>query len=235
MLLGQGLDVELDANKAGSVKVTLEGPIAVRKKVKNPPPIYPDEALADSSQGTVRIWLVVSKDGAVTSAKVDSSSGQKLLDNAALDAVKSWAFAKAEVVDTGYATFRYSIGSGLLDVGTGLPDVIDISAPALELGDKPQTLIAVAKVTTEIRKKSSVEIKSKTKLDYPDKAKEARESGTVTVRAYLKAKGDIIRVEVVSSSGSETLDKAAADCVKSWKFYTKSEATVEVDFIFELQ
>ncbi len=240
LLFAQGISldqgIELEASQAGGVKVVVEGAPAVRKKLKNPKPEYPEKALKDSVQGSVRIWFVVNKSGKVSKSRVDSSSGHKVLDKAALAAVKGWVFASANVVDTGYALFTYYIGSDLPQAGTIKTGGLQIGPPSLsDLSNEPTTAAAVTKITTKIRKKPSVKIKSKTKIKYPDEAKQAKESGTVTLRIRLKPKGEIAGIDVVSSSGSKALDQAGLDCVKNWKFYSKSEAAVEVDFLFELK
>jgi periplasmic protein TonB len=58
-----------------------------------PPPEYPYEALRSRYQGTVIIELTVDPSGVVTSAKLQTSSGFGLLDEAALKVVKKrWRF-----------------------------------------------------------------------------------------------------------------------------------------------
>lgn len=229
------LSVELDAQKAGTVKVTLEGSVALRKKVKNPSPEYPREALDNLVQGTVKVRLVVSKAGAVTVAKVDSSSGSKVLDNAAVACARSWVFGKADVVDTGTIAFQFVVGSQLPEAGGVYTGGLKAPTPEIQLGDKPPMPPAIAQVTTKVRKPSGVEIKDKQDLPYPKSAKENWESGTTTLRVYLKAKGIVDRVEVVASSGSVALDNAAIANIKSWRYYTEKEEVFEVDYIFELK
>jgi protein TonB len=58
-----------------------------------PPPDYPGMAQRNRYQGTVTVELMVDETGAVTSAKVQKSSGFPMLDEAALKVVKSrWRF-----------------------------------------------------------------------------------------------------------------------------------------------
>jgi len=224
-----------EAKRTGFVKVGLRGPLAVRKKVKNPPPEYPKEALDDSVQGTVRVQVIVSKAGTVTGAKIDTSSGSKLLDNAALACVKSWVFGRADVVDTGLVVFQFVIGSQLPQAGEIYTGGLQAPTPDINIGEAPRPLPAIAKVTTKVRKPAGVEIREKQELSYPKSAKEKWESGTVTLRVYLKKNGVLDRVEVVSSSGKEQLDNAAVNNVKSWRYYTEKEEVFEVDYIFELK
>ena len=58
-----------------------------------PPPSYPGVALRNRYQGTVIIELLVDPSGAVTSVKVQKTSGFTVLDDAALQVVKNrWRF-----------------------------------------------------------------------------------------------------------------------------------------------
>ncbi|MEO0179714.1 MAG: TonB family protein [candidate division WOR-3 bacterium] len=221
--------------KSGFVKVALEGPVAIRKKIKSPSTEYPKEALDKSVQGTVRVQVVVSKSGTVAQAKIDSSSGSKLLDDAAIECAKGWVFAKAEVIDTGFISFQFTIGSQLPSAGGIYTGGLQTPTPELDISGKPKKTPAIAQVTTKIRKPSGVEIKEKPNLDYPKAAKENWEAGTATLRVYLKKKGVVDRVEVVVSSGSQTLDNAAVSNVKSWRYYTEKDEVFEVDYIFELK
>lgn len=59
---------------------------------KNPHPHYPDIARRRNAQGTVVILALVNEKGRVEEARVETSSGHVLLDNAAITAVTSWEF-----------------------------------------------------------------------------------------------------------------------------------------------
>ena len=56
---------------------------------------YPNRAIQEEMQGTVHLSLLVSKKGKVIKAKIDSSSGHKLLDNAAMMNSKKLLFSPA--------------------------------------------------------------------------------------------------------------------------------------------
>lgn len=58
----------------------------------NPPPKYPRVAKRRGYQGTVVLSVFVSEDGRVENLWVYTSSGYRLLDNAAIKAVKKWTF-----------------------------------------------------------------------------------------------------------------------------------------------
>jgi periplasmic protein TonB len=63
--------------------------------LKNPPPEYPNSARKRNQQGTVMLYVLVSKEGAPISIKVEKSSGHASLDESALRAVKEWKFIPA--------------------------------------------------------------------------------------------------------------------------------------------
>lgn len=60
---------------------------------KNPPPDYPRIALRRRLQGWVLVHVHVDAQGGVVHCSVKKSSGHKLLDKAALNAVRAWKFA----------------------------------------------------------------------------------------------------------------------------------------------
>ncbi len=59
---------------------------------RNPPPVYPVAARRRGYEGTVVLEVLVSALGTVDDLRVFRSSGFKLLDQAAMRAVKSWLF-----------------------------------------------------------------------------------------------------------------------------------------------
>lgn len=60
-----------------------------------PTPEYPQDALMNEEQGTVRLRLDVGSDGRVTDAKVEKSSGSRNLDRATVNAYKKCVFGAA--------------------------------------------------------------------------------------------------------------------------------------------
>jgi len=53
--------------------------------------------------------------------------------------------------------------------------------------------------------------------------------GTVGVRALVLADGTVSRVEITGSSGSEALDRAAAETVRAWRFAPATRDAVPID------
>jgi len=60
-----------------------------------PPPRYPTVARERGLEGVVLLSVLVRPDGRVEEARVASSSGTSVLDDAALAAVRTWVFAPA--------------------------------------------------------------------------------------------------------------------------------------------
>jgi periplasmic protein TonB len=72
------------------------GPTQGPGLVGGPTPVYPKDALDEGLEGTVSLAVAVAGDGSVTKVTVAKSSGHRLLDEAALRALKrGWAFQPA--------------------------------------------------------------------------------------------------------------------------------------------
>ncbi|MCD2340766.1 energy transducer TonB [Ideonella azotifigens] len=61
----------------------------------NPLPVYPEAAREDGLEGRVAMWVEVQADGLVGEVRWAQTSGTRLLDQAARDAVRRWRFAPA--------------------------------------------------------------------------------------------------------------------------------------------
>jgi protein TonB len=64
-------------------------------KIKDVPPLYPEQALAAKVQGVVLVEVSIDASGRVADARVLRSI--PLLDQAALDAVRQWEFEPTHV------------------------------------------------------------------------------------------------------------------------------------------
>jgi len=58
----------------------------------NTPPVYPGLARKRGQEGTVVLQVLVNREGSVDDLKIETSSGFRLLDRAALVSVKKWSF-----------------------------------------------------------------------------------------------------------------------------------------------
>jgi periplasmic protein TonB len=86
-----GTDSQSNAIASGADIV----PASIDKKVRNKPPLYPDEAVRLGQQGAVIVLIHVTPNGVAGGADILQSSGSALLDQSALDAVMTWRFLPA--------------------------------------------------------------------------------------------------------------------------------------------
>jgi serine/threonine-protein kinase len=68
---------------------------AAPRLIRRTAPIYPQAALAAGLKGRVTLWIFIDKTGFVSGAKVLNSSGEPLLDSAAIRTVLHWKYAPA--------------------------------------------------------------------------------------------------------------------------------------------
>jgi protein TonB len=66
------------------------------KPIETRPPVYPPRCLRLGIEGTVRVRVLVGEDGRPQEVTVGESSGESALDNAAMDAVRTWRFEPAK-------------------------------------------------------------------------------------------------------------------------------------------
>lgn len=68
---------------------------ATPQPLSTPAPRYPPQALRMGAGGTVRVKVIVAADGSVERQELTTSSGNRYLDRAALEAVRRWRFQPA--------------------------------------------------------------------------------------------------------------------------------------------
>jgi len=73
----------------------LVGPSYDAAYLSNPVPKYPAAARRLKLQGTATVRVLVSAEGRPRSVTLSKSSGTKILDEAALEAVQQWSFVPA--------------------------------------------------------------------------------------------------------------------------------------------
>lgn len=71
------------------------GDTAIPRYADNAPPVYPSQARRNGMEGAVILSVEVLPDGAVGDLRVKRTSGHPILDNAAIEAVKTWRFLPA--------------------------------------------------------------------------------------------------------------------------------------------
>lgn len=68
------------------------GPTEPPRAVRTPPPTYPDALGCQGIGGRVDLRLTIGTDGRISRVALQRSSGQPILDKAAMDAVRAWEF-----------------------------------------------------------------------------------------------------------------------------------------------
>ena len=91
------------ATESGKANLPVVGPSYDAAYLSNPPPPYPVAARRLKMQGTVTVRVMVSADGRPTSVTLQNGSGVRILDEAALEAVRHWSFVAARRGDQAIA------------------------------------------------------------------------------------------------------------------------------------
>ena len=76
--------------------------------ISTPQPKYPVEALRNGQSGTVQVEFTVGTNGAVTAARVVSSSPPRVFNSETLAAVKRWRFQPVGSPVTSRRTISFS-------------------------------------------------------------------------------------------------------------------------------
>lgn len=69
------------------------------RSLQNPSPLYPADAVRRGIEGVVTLRVTIGANGLVKSVEIARSSGHRILDNSALDAVRNWEFDPASRED----------------------------------------------------------------------------------------------------------------------------------------
>ena len=83
------------AGRPTVAELPVEPPRSDAAYLDNPPPVYPRLLLRRGAEGTVLVRAQVQDDGHCSQVLLKESSGFRLLDDAALAAVKDWRFVPA--------------------------------------------------------------------------------------------------------------------------------------------
>jgi TonB family protein len=102
------------------------GPAKPASIITRMPPRYPPQAVRQGHEGTVTLQLAVSASGQLSDVDVDTTSGYRELDKAAVDSVLSWRFLPATRGGIGEASrFRVPVTFSL----NRIPAVHGVDAP----------------------------------------------------------------------------------------------------------
>lgn len=166
-----------------------EGPPVHSSGLPNSTCEYPEAALQVKAEGTVLVGFVAMTDGTFRSVSVLTSSGNADLDKAALDCASRWRFDPKSNADKLWIAAQGAyIGWKI----SGWP------------GGKPQGL--------------RIGIPHNCVQNYPDRALRNHVVGTTTVRFRITDEGRVRDPQILQSSGSPDLDRAALYCASAWRY-----------------
>ncbi len=189
-------------------------------------PDYPAAALPDKLQGQVIVRVVVDEDGDVESTEV--ISGNPVLAQAAVDAVKQWKFkpfirngqpVKAAIkfpfdfappVDAKSGSNQADVPNANFQQKAAATLATKTKPDDQDLDPVPPGTVRVPQVVTQgmvVRRVSP---------DYPPGAKAMRLQGAVILAAIISKDGTIKDLHVIS--GHPMLAQAALDAVKQWRY-----------------
>jgi len=89
--------------ESGRADLPAIGPSYEAAYLNNPAPPYPTAARRLKLQGTATVRVMVSADGRPTSVTLEKGSGARILDEAAVEAVRHWSFVPARRGDKAIA------------------------------------------------------------------------------------------------------------------------------------
>jgi len=187
-------------NKGASKQENQASRDAPPKAISTPDPPYPEEARKKGIEGKVTLLIVIDAKGKVSQAK--ALSGPKELIPASLTSVKMWQFeppASAPVTKT-------------VEIEYGFPK--ECPGPISEMGevmgngrllDKNGRLVVV------------VDDEYFHNPPYPETERKAGVAGNMILSITLGPDGHVKEIHAAKSL-SPTLDGAAIDAVRSWRF-----------------
>ena len=155
------------------------------------PPVYPAEALKEGVVGTTVLVVDVDAEGGVSGLKIDRSSGDPRLDSAALEAASRWKFKP------GIKGGKPIAGQVRVPVQFAMHEP---SQPEADAGERPAQIIAAQPPK------------------YPKAAAENRVEGRVMLIVDIAADGSVTGATVDRSAGDASLDAAALEAVRQWRF-----------------
>jgi TonB family protein len=185
--------------------------IAMGNLIEVVTPQYPDEARQQHSTGKVVLQILIDNEGKVKDASV--LTGDALLSNAALTAVKQWKFRP------------YLLKDEHVEVETTA--TVEYTAdPPFVITPKPFQGPRKVRVSQGVLEKSIVR---RVEPQYPSEAKANHIQGDVLIDATIDTKGNIARLNVIK--GDPVLAKAAVEAVRQWKYtpYSIQGDPVEVE------
>jgi TonB family protein len=179
-----------------------------------PKPTFPASALQKGSEGSVKLQVVLAKDGGVTGTTVLRSSGDSVLDAVAKQAVSKWRMKSSAIKPS--------------DLTKGREIIVEFKQEALLAAAYPDR-----KAYFESWEKTDIWMSAPFPA-YPLSVRRLYHTGRVFVKATIGGDGRVARVQVLQSSGHSDLDELAVKAVCLWrahKQFSGKQYTIPIDFV----
>jgi TonB family protein len=171
--------------------------------LKSPQPKFPQTALKNYLEGSVRLRVLLAEDGSVRDTRVIKSSGIPILDRAAQEAVLQWKMKPTAIKSA--------------DVSKGRDEIIEFKQEAPVAAVYPDRVAYVGTTQHNVVPTFSKLWMFAPFPSYPVEARQYHEQGTAFVGLIIGKNGDTENIQLVRSSGFRVLDQAALRAVALWR------------------
>jgi TonB family protein len=170
-----------------------------------PKPKFPTNALQKGAEGSVKLRLVLEKNGSVTDATVLKSSGDSVLDETARTAVLKWKMRPSAIKAS--------------DLVRGRDEVIEFKQEALLAAVYPD-------------RRAYFDSWEHTEWwmyapfpSFPLSERRLHHVGTVLLYGKIAEDGQVTNVRILQSSGYPELDRCAVAALRLWRAHKKYAGT----------
>jgi TonB family protein len=176
-----------------------------------PRPKFPPSALRKGVEGSVKLKLVLTRDGTVTSGKILRSSGNSVLDETAQSAVLKWKLKPNAIKSS--------------DLTKGRVEEIEFRQEAAVAAIYPDRAGAFTTNTGAIMEATPEQWMFAPFPSYPLSERRLRHTGRVILYGRIGEDGHVVDVRVLQSSGYPELDRCGAAALRLWRAHKKYAGT----------
>lgn len=191
----------------------------------NIPPVYPKAACQDRPEGSAIVWATVRPNGELAEAPtLQGTSGSKILDDAALEAVKRYQFPPSGKYQAFLPIlwFEYSEEACADDVETPSPSPSGSPSTSNQSSSSDKGSTNLSQSLTDARQKYDSKLALRpvdVDYAYPEAACEGRLEGQPQVTATVKPNGELAeKPTITKSTGQVILNNAAVNAMAKHSF-----------------
>lgn len=176
----------------GLPQIGVRGRTTPPKLIESTPPRYPEHAVTEGLEGSLKFIIIIGEDGSVLSVR-SQTQRYSPLEEAGRLAIMTWEFSPARkggipMESWAYQTVTFTLSSERA-----------VQEPVAMIEDSPRVTSTGLPV-------------------YPMVARKAGVEGTVFVEVTLDENAQILDVQATLAEPPGIFEEAAIDCVLSWKF-----------------